>query len=158
MLLESCLTDALTGELRKLHAQARVLDFLVALAGQPPGVAPSAARQRRLQTVREELDQLDGRLPCLEALAERHGFTARALNAGFKQAFGQTVYAYVTDRRLEAAHACLRTTELPLKWVAARLGYASVSHFSQAFTRKFGVRPGSLRRADPMARAEEREA
>ena len=53
----------------------------------------------------------------------------------------------MTDRRLEAAHACLRTTELPLKWVATRLGYASVSHFSQAFTRKFGVRPGSLCRA-----------
>ncbi|QXP83790.1 AraC family transcriptional regulator [Methylococcus sp. Mc7] len=52
----------------------------------------------------------------------------------------------VTDRRLEAAHAAVQSTGTPLKVLAARLGYSSVSHFSNAFTKKFGYRPGSLRR------------
>ena len=68
-------------------------------------------------------------------------------NECFKEAFGRTIFAYLTARRLEAAQACLRGGQAPLKVVAARLGYASVSHFSQAFTRKFGYRPGRIRRS-----------
>lgn len=87
-----------------------------------------------------------GNIPDLDALASRYGRSVRALNEGFKQAFGQTLSAYLTERRLAAAYVCLQTTDLPIKTVATRLGYASVSHFSQAFTRQFGIRPGRLRK------------
>jgi AraC-like DNA-binding protein len=144
--LEAALTDSLTGGLRLLHAQARVLDFLVALAGHLHRLpCPEASRRARIRRVREELDQLQGRVPNLTELARRHGFSARALNQGFKDAFGRTVFAYVTDRRLDAADALLRTTRTPLKVVADRLGYASLSHFSRAYIRRFGVRPGAVR-------------
>lgn len=96
--------------------------------------------------MREELDQSQGAVPCLETLARRHGFSIRTLNEHFKQAFGQTLYAYVTERRLTAAQALLADSEMPLKQVAARVGYNSLSHFSQVFTQKFGVRPGVVRR------------
>ncbi len=146
-LLESALADHVTGPLRQLHAQARVLDFLVALVGLGEDRDRPAAGQRpALHDLREELDQLPGQLPDLDALALRYGVSARALNAGFKREYGRSIYAYLTDRRLEAAHACLVGDYVPLKTVAARLGYASISHFSQAFTRKFGYRPGGVRR------------
>jgi transcriptional regulator GlxA family with amidase domain len=123
-----------------------VLDFLVALAGHLHTLpCPKASRRARLRRVREELDQLQGRIPNLGELARRHGFSARALNQGFKEAFGQTVFAYVTDLRLDAADALLRTSQVPLKVVAHRLGYASVSHFSRAYIRRFGGRPGAVR-------------
>lgn len=152
-LLEAALAGHVTGPLRQLHAQARVLDFLVALVG--PGEdrdRPAASQRAALHDLREELEQSPGQLPDLDALARRHGVSLRALNAGFKREFGQTLYAFVTDRRLAAAHVCLLATDLPLKAVAARLGYASLSHFSQAFTRKFGYRPGQVRRHEPPAR------
>jgi AraC-like DNA-binding protein len=145
-ILEAALSDSLTGGLRRLHAQARVLDFLVALAGYLHKLpSPETSQRERIGRVRDELDQMQGQVPNLGELAQRHGFTARALNEGFKQAFGRTVFAYVADLRLEAADALLRANRLPLKVVASRLGYASVSHFSRAFTQKFGVRPGSVR-------------
>ena len=145
-ILKSSLSESLTGPLRLLHAQARVLDFLVALTGLLNGLAPPDARQRdRVERVRAELDRDPGQVPDLGELARSHGFSARALNDGFKREFGQTVCAYVADRRLEAAYALLRETRHPLKVVAARLGYASVSHFSHAFARKYGIRPGSIR-------------
>ena len=40
-------------------------------------------------------------------------------------------------------------TDLALKVLAARLGYAHVSNFTAAFRRQFGVTPGSLRRTQP---------
>jgi AraC-like DNA-binding protein len=144
--LEAALTDALTGGLRRLHAQARVLDFLVALAGHLHTLpCPEANRRARIRRVRDELDQLQGQVPNLGELARRHGFSARALNQGFKEAFGRTVLAYITDLRLDAADALLRASHVPLKVVASRLGYASVSHFSRAYSRRFGVRPGAVR-------------
>lgn len=144
--LEAALTDALTGGLRRLHAQARVLDFLVALAGHLHTLpCPEANQRARLRRVREELDQLQGQVPNLGELARRHGFSARALNQGFKEAFGRTVFAYVADLRLDAADALLRASQVPLKVVAYRLGYASVSHFSRAYLRRFGLRPGAVR-------------
>jgi len=153
-ILKASLSESLTGPLRQLQAQAQaqswVLDFLVALTGLINGLAPPVAHQRaRLERVRAELDRCPGQAPDLGALARRHGFTARALNDGFKREFGQTVRAYVADRRLEAAHAVLLDTPVPLKVLAARLGYASASHFSQDFTQKFGYRPGRLRRQGP---------
>lgn len=149
-LLESALADHVTGPLRQLHAQARVLDFLVALVGQGEDRDPPPGDQRpTLHALREALARSPGQLPDLDALARRYGVSARALNAGFKREFGQTLYAFVTDQRLTAAHACLLTGQASIKVVAARLGYASVSHFSQAFTRKFGYRPGHLCRQRP---------
>ncbi len=156
-LLESCLADQLTGPLRQLHAQARVLDFLVALVGQGSDREEPAAGQRQaLHRLREELDQLPGRVPDLDELARRYGYSLRTLNAGFKREFGQTLYAYVTDRRLAAAHACLLGGQASIKLVAARLGYANVSHFSQAFTRKFGYRPGRVGKGSPPEHDDER--
>ena len=115
-ILESCLVDSLTGSLRRLHAQARVLDFLVALVGQRDALVRPEVRQRiPIIRLREELDQLYGSVPGLDELARRYGVSARALNECFKEAFGRTIFAYVTARRLEAAQACLRGGQAPLK-------------------------------------------
>ncbi|MDD2770167.1 MAG: helix-turn-helix transcriptional regulator [Methylococcus sp.] len=146
-ILQSCFTDHLTGSLRKLHAQAKVLDFIIALAGHLADEAePESRKIRLIRQLREELDQLNGVVPCLDELAKRYELSERVMNELFKQEYGQSIYAYVTGLRLEAAHAALQSTGTPLKVLAARLGYSSVSHFSNAFTKKFGYRPGSLRR------------
>jgi hypothetical protein len=71
-ILESCLTDHLSADLRRLHAQARVLDFLVALVGHWHGpVRPEAHKRNLVDRVREELDQLNGQIPDLDELARR---------------------------------------------------------------------------------------
>ena len=127
-----------------------MLDFLVALVGQGPyRDRPAAGQRPALHELREELDHLQGELPDLDALAQRYGVSVRALNAGFKREFGQTLYAYVTDQRLIVAHACLLSGQASIKALLARLGYASVSHFSQAFTRNFGYRPGRVGKMPP---------
>lgn len=146
-ILQSCFTDRLTGSLRKLHAQAKVLDFIVALAGHLADEAePESRKIRLIRQLREELDQLNGVVPCLDELAKRYGLSERAMNEMFKREYGQSIYTYITGLRLDAAHAVLQSSHTPLKVLAARLGYATVSHFSNAFTKKFGYRPGSLRR------------
>jgi AraC-like DNA-binding protein len=133
--------------LRKLHAQSRVLDFMVALHQHFAGpLQQESSRRRTIQVIRRELDQLNGHLPSLAKLASRHALSERQMCQAFRQEYGQSIYAYITDLRLQAAHAALTASETPLKVLAARLGYSSVHHFSNAFTRRFGYRPGQLRR------------
>jgi AraC-like DNA-binding protein len=149
-ILQSCFADHLAGNLRRLYAQAKVLDFIVALADHLAGETKGESRKiRAVRRLREELDQLEGAVPCLDELAKRYGLSERLMNELFKQEYGQSIYAYVTGLRLEAAHAALQYSGTPLKVLAARLGYSSVSHFSNAFTKKFGYRPDSLRRGIP---------
>lgn len=148
-LLHTGLAKHLTGQLRKLHAQAKVLEFLVALAAHFVGGVPEVpSKVQRIRDLRDELDQFHGAAPSLGELARRHGFSERVMNELFKREYGQTVYRYMTDHRLHAAHAALLNSNTPLKVLAARLGYTDVSHFSNAFTRKFGYRPGNLRRGN----------
>jgi len=145
-LLHGCLTDRLTGHLRTLQAQARVLDFLVALTDHMVGAAPpEPGKLRSIRQLRAELDPWQDPAPDQEALATHYGLSVRAMNEGFKREYGQSIHACLSDLRLFAALAALQSGRPPLKVLAARLGYADVSHFSNAFTRKFGYRPGGVR-------------
>jgi AraC-like DNA-binding protein len=53
---------------------------------------------------------------------------------------------HVSEQRLDQAYDALMTTDVPIKLIAVNLGYSHVNHFSNAFRKKFGYPPGSLRR------------
>ncbi|WP_295455743.1 helix-turn-helix domain-containing protein [uncultured Thiodictyon sp.] len=120
----------------------------------PPEPSPVQRSRKQLHELHAYLTQLEGKLPTLEALAARVGLSARRLNDAFAREYGLPIHAFVTDRRLTAAYAAVRNTDLPLKQLASRLGYNHVNHFNTAFRKKFGFPPGQLRRG----RGRQREA
>jgi AraC-like DNA-binding protein len=149
-LLHASLDTSLAGPMRKLHAQAKILEYICALvahlAGQDReayGLSPERALVREL---RDELLALDGKVPTLDELADRHAMSAKTLNEAFKREYGASIFAFVAEQRLTQAHATVLETDLPMKRLADRLGYSHVNHFITAFKRKFGYPPGSLRR------------
>lgn len=89
---------------------------------------------------------LEGRLPTLNQLATEFGLSAKQLNIEFKVEFGQSIFEYVTNNRLEQVHEALLESSIPMKVLSERLGYSHVNHFITAFRRRFGYPPGSLRR------------
>ena len=64
----------------------------------------------------------------------------------FKQAFRETPHQYLTRRRLEHAHDLLTTTDLPVWNICQRVGYESLSSFSNLVSRRYGASPLALRR------------
>ncbi|WP_405174954.1 AraC family transcriptional regulator [Paenibacillus sp. FSL H8-0261] len=64
------------------------------------------------------------------------------LKKGFKELFGYTVHAYVIEQRMQRAQQLLEHGNMTVSEAASRVGYVNVSHFSAAFRKKFGVRPG----------------
>jgi AraC family transcriptional activator of pyochelin receptor len=82
--------------------------------------------------------------PSLSDLARVAGINEYKLKRGFKETFGNTVFGYLSDTRLELAKTDLQEKKKSASEIAFELGYSSVQHFSNAFKKKFGVSPRQL--------------
>ncbi|MGE8567664.1 MAG: helix-turn-helix transcriptional regulator [Achromobacter sp.] len=81
--------------------------------------------------------------PSLPELARLAGINVNKLTTGFRKLFGQSVYAFVRERRMAQAHALLAAGALTVSEAAYACGYTD-SHFTKAFQRRYGVLPSSL--------------
>ena len=147
--LHGAIPRHLVGAARKLHCQARLLDYLVALIEHLHGKQPPKERlsaQERTRALHDLLTQTEGKLPTLNELAVQFGRSARLLNEEFAAEYGQSIHAFITEQRLTAAHTAILSSAIPLKTLADRLGYSHVNNFSTVFKKCFGYAPGSLRR------------
>ena len=84
--------------------------------------------------------------PRIEDVAKQVGLSQRRLNEVFREAFGASALQCLVQWRLDHARDLLAAGELTIKQVAHQAGYAHVSNFSLAFTRRFGHPPSG--RAD----------
>ena len=106
----------------------------------------SARDRERIDYVREILTEEFTRPPDLVALARRAAISTSRLCAGFKNLFGETTSEFIRRRRLELAHELLTSTNLQVREIARRVGYAHHGTFTAAFTRHFGMTPKVARR------------
>lgn len=67
------------------------------------------------------------------------------LSRVFRQQTGQTIHQYRNQLRLRAGLSSVLDSDLDLSTLALQLGYASHSHFTQAFHRAFQFTPSALR-------------
>ena len=79
-------------------------------------------------------------------LANMVGMTPLGLNREFERVFGETLLEYIQGVRLYQAATLLTQTDLPIKCIAANVGFASRSHFSRAFRKHQGEDPTAFRR------------
>ncbi|MFF0869975.1 helix-turn-helix domain-containing protein [Nonomuraea sp. NPDC003560] len=81
------------------------------------------------------------------AIAVAHHISLRYLNKLFR-AEGHTVAAWIRERRLERCRRDLAEPHLagyPINAIAARWGFTSPAHFSQAFRSAYGMSPREFR-------------
>jgi AraC-like DNA-binding protein len=148
-ILHGSLRPSLKGAALNIHCQARCLEYLSALyqfVAKPSGVIQPQGQRERVSELHDYLLILEGKLPTLDELARRFGRSARALNQDFKNEYGASIHGFINDQRLLQAHRAITHTGVPLKVIAANLGYSHVNHFNAAFKKKFGYPPGRLRK------------
>lgn len=81
----------------------------------------------------------------VESLSEVAHMSRSAFANAFQQAFNRTPINLLNHVRMERAASLLRSGKLPVEGVAARMGYSSRSHFSQAFKNHMGMTPVEYR-------------
>jgi AraC family transcriptional regulator, activator of mtrCDE len=85
------------------------------------------------------------------SLAAAAAMSRSAFAKHFQSVLGQTPMEFVQKCRLHHAARMLATTDLPVKVIAASMGYASRSHFSRAFRAAYGMDPTKFRRVGTQA-------
>ncbi|MFJ1760494.1 helix-turn-helix domain-containing protein [Amycolatopsis sp. NPDC088138] len=126
-----------------------LLHVLVVRVGRLPGTpeAPPA----RAGAVAAEFARLTGRadlgLWSVRAHAERIGVTPEHLTDAVKAATGRTAAQLVREARIREAQRFLLRTDLTVRQVASRVGFADPAYFCRFFRRETGSSPGDFRRA-----------
>ncbi len=79
--------------------------------------------------------------PSLSELAEEIGLSLKKLKEGFKQIYGDSVYSFLFDYKMEHARKLLATGKLNVNEIGLKIGYSTSSHFIAAFKKKYGTTP-----------------
>lgn len=82
------------------------------------------------------------------SLAGACNISVSALERRFKKHLDKSPRQYINDVRLDNARRMLLETNKPIGTIALETGFADHSHFTRAFTRKFGVSPRGARQVD----------
>ncbi|RXR21076.1 AraC family transcriptional regulator [Flavobacterium amnicola] len=79
--------------------------------------------------------------PGLQELSDQVGLNLKKLKIGFKQIYGDTVYGFLFDYKMEYARNLLDSGSYNVNEAGLKIGYSTGSHFIAAFKKKFGTTP-----------------
>lgn len=132
---------AITLATDELEAEEQALHLLADLAAAPPlRAAP------RVQEVRELLASRPTERWTLADISRAVHTSPYHLARQFRAATGETIARHLLGLRLALALDRLQDGEDDLARMAAELGFAGHSHFSERFRRSFGTTPSQVRK------------
>ena len=79
--------------------------------------------------------------PSLQELADETGLSLKKLKEGFKQIYGDSVFSFLFDYKMEVARKLLESGDNNVNEVGLKVGYSTASHFIAAFKKKYGTTP-----------------
>jgi len=150
------LATELRGALRRYYVEARALELLV-LSLQScieaeanidnPERGLSQREIERMHKARMLLEEQFVSPPTIGELARYIGLNEAKLMHDFKQLFGQTIFDFTQNLRMDQAKHLLEKTERSITEIAFDVGYEYASNFTTAFKRRFGITPSVARDA-----------
>ena len=105
---------------------------------------PFLVDEQNVLKIRKAKDIIIARMsepPSLQELASEIGLNLKKLKEGFKQIYGDTVYSFLFDYKMEHARTLLESNQYNVNEVGLKVGYSTASHFIAAFKKKFGTTP-----------------
>lgn len=79
--------------------------------------------------------------PTLQELADEIQLSLKKLKEGFKEIYGDTVFSFLFDYKMEVARKLLESGNNNVNEVGLKVGYSTASHFISAFKKKYGTTP-----------------
>ena len=102
----------------------------------------------RLRRARDRIDRDYAEPLDVPALAHEALMSSGHFSRSFREAYGETPYAYLMTRRIERAKALLRRGDLSVTEVCFAVGCTSLGSFSSRFSELVGESPSSYRARD----------
>lgn len=138
--------------LKNLFLMAKVMELLVVCVDNYHQIKKESYKYIKTKSDKERIvaarDFINGRVtdpPTLAEVARSVGLNEYKLKVGFKEMFRQTLFGYLTERRLNLASQYLLNTDTTVAELAHQLGYSSPQHFHMQFRKYMGVTPNEWR-------------
>ncbi|MDE3742314.1 AraC family transcriptional regulator [Maribacter polysaccharolyticus] len=96
---------------------------------------------KRIRQAKEIMIAQMAEPPSLPELAQQIGLSLKKLKEGFKQIYGDSVYSFLFDYKMEHARRLLESGQHNVNEVGIKVGYSTSSHFIAAFKKKYGTTP-----------------
>ncbi|WEK33554.1 MAG: AraC family transcriptional regulator [Candidatus Pseudobacter hemicellulosilyticus] len=143
--IRHCKFEGLT---RRIFVESKVYE-LIALLHQGLSTIP------RVKLSKPDLDSIHqaaylikenlGKPLTILDLAKQVGINQTKLKEGFKEVFGNTIFGYLQQIRMNEARAYLLNTDLSILQISNLVGYQHMSNFSAAFKNIYGISPLKIR-------------
>ena len=100
---------------------------------------------KRLRRARDRMDREFAKPLDVAAIARTALMSQAHFSRRFREAYGETPYAYLMTRRIERAAALLRTGDVSVTDACMQVGCSSLGSFSASFTKLMGETPSAYR-------------
>lgn len=80
----------------------------------------------------------------LQEVADALNINSAYLSRLFKKYTRRTIVTYINDRKMEKAHELIEQGSMPMKEIAAEVGFQNYNYFSQMFKKYYGKSPSEL--------------
>ena len=147
VVLNQLFTVKLSESSEKLYYQAKALEMLsLYFSTKKPNteICPFLNDEETVRKIKHAKEHLLKNMeapPSLKELAKFAGLNEYQLKVGFKEIYGNTVYGYLLDHKIDHSRALLDSRKYQVNEVAYEIGYTNPSHFIAAFRKKFGITP-----------------
>lgn len=96
---------------------------------------------RRIKMAKEIMISRMAEPPTLTELSKEIGLSLKKLKEGFKQIYGDSVFGFLFDYKMEYARKMLEAGGHNVNEVGLKVGYSTASHFIASFKKKYGTTP-----------------
>ena len=148
VILSQIMNFNLHPSIRELYMRAKVYE-LMALYFNQGGDAdmencPFLVDEDNLKRIRQAKEIIIAQMaepPSLKELSDQIGLPLKKLKEGFKQVYGEPVYSFLFEYKMEYARKMLESGKYNVNEVGHLVGYSTSSHFIAAFKKKYGTTP-----------------
>lgn len=134
--------------IKRLLLEAKILELITELhkpisPDNEAGLAFTNADKARLAEAKKLVEQNLRSPYSLTELSRKTGLNDFKLKKGFKALFGNTVFGYLGELRMDLAYKLLQDGR-SVGEVAETVGYKNAHHFTAAFKKRFDLLPSKL--------------
>ena len=133
--------------LKSLYSKAKAYELLSLHFNKPEDAdieqCPFLADELNVEKIKQAKKIIIDRMaepPTLQELSLEVGLSLKKLKDGFKQIYGDPVFTFLLDHKMELACKLLAQGD-NVNEVGLKLGYSTASHFITAFKKKYGTTP-----------------
>jgi len=147
-ILTQMFNEKISDNVRKLYIKGKVFELLSLYFNVSKEMdieqCPFLADDKNVIKIKKVKEIIVARMaepPSLKELADEVEISLKNLKEGFKQVYGNTVFGFLIDYKMNIASHMLSSKNYNVNEVAHHLGYSTASHFITAFKNKFGTTP-----------------